>query len=192
MKTENLQDDLWARVDHPGYKGHYCPRKLAGALLAELGNRRDRDYPWKHGEGEISPASEGSLDLRGMIMVDRPIEKIKIDTLTLSIPSQNFAEFLRELKFVHKRVFADGQEHYKIHGDYSCVVFTPEQRDEVLKAMDEMLPAVKERAEKADREFSRRLDEVNSGGVRVVSQNDKYSKNAPKRVKLGEPKKENN
>lgn len=191
MKTDDLQSELWAWVTMPGYKGHYCPRKLAGALAVDLTNRRDRDYPEHDGEAAITPVSEGMIDLPGMIMTDRPIEKIKIDTLALSIPSQDYAEFARELKFVHKRVFADGQEYYKIHGWRVCVVFTPEQRDLVLGAMADMLPGVKERAEAADREFSRRLDQANEkGGALVVSHRDKYSKNAP--IKVPVPKKENN
>ncbi len=190
MKTENLQEELWAFVFVPGYKGHYCPRALAASLNADLEARRQRDHADADGDPDMKSVIEGGIDLPGMIMVDRPIEKIKIDTFTLSIPSQDFAEFTRELAFVHKRVFADGKEYYKIHGWLQCVVFTPEQRDLVLNAMREMLPAVKERAEKADREFSRRMDEINRGGVQVLSHRDKYSKNAPKRVPV--PKKEDN
>lgn len=190
MKTENLQDVMWAWVEHPGYKGHYCPKKLAGSLLADLQKRRDRDYPHKGGDGNIEPVDEGGIDLPGMIMADRPIEKLKIDTFTLSIPSQDFAEFTRELGFVHKRVFSDGQAYYKIHGWMQCVVFTPEQRDLVLTEMKAMLPDVKKRADEADKEFSRRLDVLNAGEVKVISARDKHSKNAPKRIPA--PKKENN
>lgn len=189
MKTENLQDELWAWVEHPGYKGHYCPRKLAAPLLAELGNRRNRDYPERGGDGKIEPISEGGIDLPGMIMVDRPIEKIKIDTFTLSMPSQDFHEFFRELKFVHKRAFADGQEYYKIHGWLQCVVLTPEQRDLVLQAMADMLPDVLRRGEEADKEFSRRMRELNKGGAQVISHRDKES---PYVKRVPAPKKENN
>jgi hypothetical protein len=190
MKTEDLQSELWARVHVSTYKDHYCPRKLAAALLTDLQARGERDHHDYDDESHIEPCSEGGIDLPGMIMTDRPIEKVKIDTFTLSIPSQDFREFARELAFVHKRVFSDGQEYYKIHGWRMCVVFTPEQRDMVLAEMQRMLPEVEARADAADREFSRRMDEVNKGGVRVLSARDKYSKNAPKRVPA--PKKENN
>jgi hypothetical protein len=190
MKTEDLQDKLWAWVSMPGYKGHYCPKKLAAALAADLTQRRDRDHPECEGEFSIEAVEDGFIDLPGMCMVDRPIEKLKIDTFRLEIPSQDFGEFLWELAHVHKRVFADGQEYYKFHGWRACVVVTPEQRDLLLQSMTDMLPQVKERAEAADREFSRRMDEINKGGVKVLSHRDKYSKNAPQKVPV--PKKENN
>jgi hypothetical protein len=189
MQAENLENELWTWVSMPGYKGHYCPKKLAAALAADLTNRRDRDHADCEGDAEIAPANEGGIDLPGMCMVDRPIEKIKIDTFTLSIPSQDFGEFARELLYVHKRTFADGQEYYKIHGWRACVVFTPEQRDLVLKAMDDMAKEVKERADTADKEFSRRMREINKNGPVVVSHRDKESPYV-KRVPV--PKKENN
>jgi hypothetical protein len=190
MKTEDLQSELWAYVRVPAYKAHYCPRKLAAPLAAALETRWKNDHSDEDGPVNIDPCNEGMIDLPGMIMIDRPMEKLKIDTFTLHIPSQDYWEFARELGFVHKRVFGDGQEYYKIHGRSTCVVFTPEQRDLVLAEMKAMLPDVKKRAEEADREFSRRMDKLNEGEVRVVSARDKYSKNAPKRVPA--PKKENN
>jgi DNA-binding sugar fermentation-stimulating protein len=54
-------------------------------------------------------------------------------------------------------------------------VFTPDQRDLVLKTMAEMYPEVESKAEKADKEFSRRMREINKNGVKVVSHRDKES-----------------
>ena len=190
MKTENLQEVLWAYVWVPAYKPHFVPKRLAAALVADLQERCRQDHPEHVSEDVILEArDEGGIDLPGMIMMDRPIEHIKIDTFKLAMPSQDFTEFLRELALAPKRMFAGGQEYYKIHGWRVCMVFTPEQRELMLKAMEEMLDDVEKRAEAADKEFSRRLREINKDGVRVISHRDKES---PHVKRVAAPKKENN
>lgn len=187
MKTDDLTDYLWAFVWVTGYKPHFCPKKLANGLLADLSGR-EHDTP---GDGlifKVEGTDSGGIDLPGMCMVDRPYEEIKIDTFKLSIPSQDFTHFVRALFEAPERMFADGEKYYKIHGWMHCIVFTPEQRDMVLKAMEEMLPEAARKAEEADREFSRRMEEINRDGVKVISHRDKYSKDAPKKVTMNQEK----
>jgi hypothetical protein len=191
MKTENLEDNLWAFAWVGGYKPHFVPKRLTAALVAELEMRQQRDYPECGGEGstQVEPRESGVIDLPGMCMVDRPHEEIKIDTFKLSIPSQDFKVFLRELALAPKRKFSDGQEYYKIHGWRVCVVFTLQQRDLVLHAMEEMLNSAEKRGNDADEEFSRRMAEINKDGPRVISHRDKKS---PYVKKVPKPPKENN
>lgn len=191
MKTENLQEELWAFAWVGGYKPHFVPRRLTAALVSDLEERaRAKNYDTNYeGGSKVEPRADGCIDLPGMCMVDRPYEEIKIDTFKLSIPSQDFSVFVAELAHAPLRKFADGQEYYKIHGWRVCVVFTPQQRDMVLQAMEEMLPAAKERCDAADKEFSRRMREINKDGPRVISHRDKES---PHVKRVSAPKKENN
>jgi hypothetical protein len=161
---------------------------VVAAIIQDLTTREHEE----EGAGEVvdvSGTDTGWCDRPGMIMVDRPIEKIKIDTFHLDIPSQDFQYFVRKLIDAPERTTPDGQKYYKIHGWLHCVVFTPDQRDIVLQTMAEMWPEVEAKADKADKEFSRRMREINKNGVKVISHRDKESPHV-KRVR--KPKKENN
>jgi hypothetical protein len=175
MKTEaDLTDFLWAFVWVTGYKAHFVPKQLVMGIVQDLTSREHEE----EGAGEvfeIKGVDAGFVDRPGMIMVDRPVEKIKIDTFHLDIPSQDFQYFGKKLLKAELRQLPDGQKYYKIHGWLHCVVFTPDQRDLVLKTMAEMYPEVESKAEKADKEFSRRMREINKNGVKVVSHRDKES-----------------
>jgi hypothetical protein len=174
MKTDDLTDFLWAFVWVLGYKPHFVPKSLVMGLIQDLAGREHEE----EGAGEvyeIKGINRGGCDRPGMVMVDRPFEKIRIDTFDLELPSQDFEYFANKLFKTHERKLPTGERYYKIHGWMQCVMFTPEQRDMVLKAMEEMLPDVRKRADDADREFSRRLREINKDGVKVISHRDKES-----------------
>lgn len=161
----DLNGKLWAKVKPSGWKIHAVPASLLEGLLQDARER---------GHTEITFAPAGTedimIDLPGMCMVDRTYQEIRIDTLSLSIPTTDFTVFFNELGQAPKRKFANGQEYYKIHGWLACVVFTPEQRDLVLKSMTELMPVVSEAARKEDEEFERRLAQVNKQSpVKVVA-----------------------
>lgn len=188
MKTDDLTDFLWAFVWVTGYKPHFVPKKLVTSLVGDLTTREHEE----EGAGEVYEVrgvETGGCDRAGMIMVDRPYEKIKIDTFSLEFPSQDFEHFMLRLFKAPERKFQNGDRYYKIHGWLHCVMFTPEQRDLVLKAMEEMLPAVREKADAADKEFSRRMREINKDGVKVISHRDKES---PHVKRVPRPKKDRN
>jgi hypothetical protein len=168
IEVEELEDATWVRVMSGGFKTHFCPSGMAGALIADLAARG------AEGEAKTDGVLEGLIDLPGMIMMDRPLERIEIDGFTLIIPSQDFTYFVDELaNKAPVRKFADGQEYHKIHGWMVCVVMTPAQRQAVLEKMDELLPEASRRGDEADDEFSRRMSEINKDGVKVVSMRDK-------------------
>jgi hypothetical protein len=186
MKTENLTPGSWVHImfeskEH-AFKAHYCPSVLAAALLADAASRNSA-------ASEVKETAEGWIELPGMCMVDRPIEEIETGGFRLCIPTQDFAHFGARLMDAPVRKFADGKEYHKIHGWHSCIVFTPEQREEVLAKMDGMLDAVQKRAEEADEEFSRRMAQINKDGPRVISARDK---NSPYVKRVPEPAKDNN
>jgi hypothetical protein len=190
METEaDLSDFLWAFVWIAGYKVHFVPKKLVADVISDLQNREHEE----EGAGEIvelKGVESGWCDRPGMIMTDRPIEHIRIDTFTLDIPSQDFQYFARKLQKAQERRFPSGEKYYKIHGWLHCVVFTPDQRKLLLQTMKEMWPGVHERAEAADKEFSRRMRELNKADPekpKVISHRDKES---PYIKKIPKPKKE--
>lgn len=168
IEIEELDDSSWVRIMMGGFKTHFCPSGMAGALIADLAARGAEGEPMTDG------TLQGLIDLPGMIMVDRPLEKIEIDGFTLVIPSQDFTYFVDELaNKAPVRTFADGQQYHKIHGWMVCVVMTPEQREAVLARMEELLPEASKRGDEADDEFSRRMAEINKDGEKVVSWRDK-------------------
>lgn len=168
IEVEELDDASWVRVMMGGYKTHFCPSGMTAGLIADLTARGAEGSPQTDG------VLQGLIDLPGMIMQDRPLERIEIDGFTLIVPSQDFTYFMDELaNKAPLRKFADGQEYHKIHGWMVCVVMTPAQRERVLARMEELLPEAKKRGDEADEEFSRRIAEINKGGTKVVSWRDK-------------------
>ena len=187
MEVVDLKDNLWARLFMNGWKPHFVPRSLLQGLMDD-GERR------RHPFDNVEPADKGFIDLPGMIMLDRTHQTIKIDTFELTIPTQDFEYYYRELKDGPKRTFTStGQEYYKIHGWIHCAVFTVEQRDLLVKTMGEMLETVKVQAKKEDDEFTRRLREINKDGVKVVSPKDPESmKGVVEKVLVSPPNNEKN
>jgi len=174
METD-LTGFLWARVHILGYKVHFVPKSLVPDIVADLQSREHED-PLAGEVEEIEGVDHGGCDRPGMIMTDRPWETIKIDTFRLEIPTQDFEYFAKKLFKAPARKGPSGSTYYKIHGWIHCVVFTQEMRDLVLGAMAEMLDEVRERADAADREFSRRLRVLNENSpVKVISHRDKES-----------------
>jgi hypothetical protein len=160
----------WALIFATGFKSHYCSLQMITGFISDYQSRvTDGDVY------EIRDVEKGGIDLPGMIMSDRPVEHIEIDeNFTLSIPSQDFEHFYNELAMGKSRKFQTGQEYFKIHGWLSCVIFSSEQREKVLKKMSEMLSDIKKRADEADEEFSRRLKRCNEKSkVKYTSHRDK-------------------
>lgn len=187
MDVVDLSGSLWGFMLSSGWKGHFCPTSLMAELI-EDSNRRGHEL------GILEQASKGFIDMPGMIMTDRSHETIRIDTFDLTIPTQDYEYFYMELKKGPKRKFPSGQEYYKIHGWLVCVVFTPEQRDMILAAMKERLEnGVKERAKAEDEEFTRRIQSINSDGVKIISPRDRDSlKDHVKKVLVSPPNNEKN
>lgn len=170
---ENLSDSSWVRVMVPGFKLHFCPAEMADDLVTDL-IERVADHSVSRSDVQVEGAVGGLIDLPGMIMMDRPIEKFDIDGFTLEIPSQDFWFIVGELeRGAPLRTFASGHKYHKIHGWMVCVVMTPEQRTDLLARMEKETPDIQERAAKADEEFSLRLKQINKDTVRIVSWRDK-------------------
>lgn len=161
MKTELLCDSLWASVYVTGYKIHYAPRALVAGLVTDLELRQSLEYPSSSDcETIIKEEKDGLLDLPGMCMIDRPMERIIIDTFKVIIPSQHFRFFYDKLNDSNEQTLKDGRKCYKMHGWLSSVVFTRDQRAMVLQEMKEMMPRVDKRVLIADEEFNRRVKEL--------------------------------
>lgn len=180
--VENLQDSTWVCVMVPGFKTHFCPADMAADLEADLIQRLS-DGSVGHEHVDVSGAVGCLIDLPGMIMMDRPIEKFAIDDFTLEIPSQDFWYIADELeRGAPLRTFASGRKYHKIHGWMVCVVMTPEHRADLLTRMEKKTPEIQERAAAADEEFSLRLKQINKDRVRVVSWRDKANRKSPEEL----------
>lgn len=173
---DDTKGAAWAVVRQPGAKIHYCHRDFAADLAADLLRRFGE-------ETSVEGAEVAFIDLPGMCMSDRPMEKVEIDGTVLEIPSQDFEYYRARLDRAPLRRFVSGREYFKIHGRSTCIVLSPEQKALMAERMDAIMDEVLKRADEADDEFSRRLEEVNRrGSARVVSWRDKkFSEHFSKR-----------
>lgn len=186
MKIDNIENDLWTLIDcMPGsYKLHVCPKRLGTALITDLCER----YFTKSGDEldtsniVVKPISKIIVDLPGMCMTDRPYELIKLDTLSISIPSQDFQMIFDHALNLKMREFSNGEKYFKLHGWNVCVVFTLKQFELLIEAMGDMLSTANLKADIANEEFSDRIDEINkkSNSIKVLSYRNSNNINVPK------------
>jgi hypothetical protein len=162
MKTDNLAPGSWAFVLFGGYKAHFCPSNLVGDLVADIEGRGGETI-------EVKQVDQGGADLPGIVLAHRSWEDIDLGGFKLGFPTQDFEHFVAELERSSIRKFSSGKEYHKIHGWMHCVILTPEQRTTVLKAMAEMLPDVRKRAEEEDRLFLEAMERVNKDKPRAFS-----------------------
>lgn len=110
------------------------------------------------------------LDMPGMAMMDRSYQILKVDGLTISIPSQDFSCFFEMLRGTKPQILPGALSCIKLRGWMSGLVMTEDMAREVRDKMSELLPSVKLLEEKEDKEFARRIKEVNKEKTFVVSE----------------------
>jgi hypothetical protein len=162
MRIDNLESGAWALIMFDTFKAHFCPGELAADLIADIVGRSGNVV-------SMERASEGGIDLPGIVLANRRWEDIPLDGFNLGFPAQDFEHFMAELEAAPERRFANGRGYHKIHGWLHCVVLTPGQRETVLGAMAAILPEVRIRAEEENRKFLEAMGRVNADKVRAVS-----------------------
>ena len=88
-----------------------------------------------------------------------------IGEFKFSVPTQDFEIFLDKLRHAPLRKFSDGQEYFKIHGFYHCLVLMPDQKDRLLGLMNSMAAEVSRKADRADRDLMSRVQCLHEKGV---------------------------
>lgn len=112
------------------------------------------------------PTAKAFIDNRGMMMVDRTVQTLELDGLTIEIPSQDFSDFCYQLKFARSEHLDDQTVVWKLRGWLCGLVLTGMLRHALLDLMEDRLPAVELIAQEENAEFLRRVDSM---GGRVVS-----------------------
>lgn len=156
----------WRFLLIEGWKGHFVPEHLAAELIDDAIARGHDSFALD------VPKDTAFIDLPGMVMVDRKLQTINVGDLPLEIPVSDFGTFLNHLKKLKPRVFAGGQTYRKLHGWLHCIVIPEASYTKMVLDMTTMLPAVEIMADQENKEFVRRLDEVNKDGVKVISHRD--------------------
>ena len=142
-----------------GVKTHFIPEAIANEIVNELKDRFNT-------ECKIYDTRESAwIDMPGMIMVDRTIEKFDLgDGSGFNFPTEDFDIIYERLKSAETRYTKDtGTCYYKVHGWIQCVVLTSVQRRVLLKQLDAQSHDLKAKALAQKLEFTRRLNEVNKG-----------------------------
>jgi hypothetical protein len=164
---------LWESIFIPGIKLHVSLSKFIDPIKDDLHYQYGGDFS----ECDIEEVDSILIDYPGMIMMDRTLETIKLDTLKIKIPSTDFGSILFDLKSSPARYFTNDEVYYKLKGYTVCLVLTKDQRDALMKSMEEALPDVRVRAEKDIAEFEKRLSGINKGKEKIVSDRLKKGRN---------------
>lgn len=156
----------WTGILMGGWKFHFVPDSLLGGIMQDANRRGHTDVHVQEARNQCE------LDLGGMLMLGRSVQKVHVDGFELRVPSQDFSVIHDELLHSPLRMTVDGLPYYKIHGAYCCVVLTPEQRQRVIEEWDRIAPEAEAQAEADQQEFLRRLDQINKDGVKIISARD--------------------
>lgn len=164
-----LTDQSWR------WKGHVVDADLVHEIEMDLHDRSGArgESPTFLIEDQVD---EVCFDLPGMIWTGRSYRTIDVDGMNLKIPSQDFYEILAQVKLLPKRATPSGADYYKLHGWRFCVVFTHFQRLDLIKAMEEQMPAAEAEAEHDNKRFVEQLE----GAPNVVSARAELIKKAQK------------
>ena len=153
---------FWLMDSSGRCKSHALPETLSAAIIDDLQGRDFLiDYTTKETE-------EFCIDMPGMCMVDRSYHTFEIDGVSISIPSSEVSIFHEKLGRREERI-ADGKPYYKLHGWLCCIVFTPDQREQMLSAMLAALPECEAIESAENAEFNSRMDKINKDKVRVIT-----------------------
>jgi hypothetical protein len=129
----------WILDGEHNYKGHVVSENLATCLVNELiGRSAAEGYT---GDFSNEPL-DGSphFDAPGMIWIGRSVRTISFGELVMEVPSEDWYYTYSKLKVAPVRYFGT-EPYYKIHSWRFCVVFDPDQRQAVLKQMEDQMDA---------------------------------------------------
>ena len=162
---------------------HIVPTNLVSLFIQDINKR----YPWAEIK-EIKPIEKAWMDNGGMVMSNRTYQEIDLgNSLTMIIPTIDFELHLEYIKKLEKR-FWGKVEHFKIFNAYNAVIVPYEEFEILIDKMEQMLFNVTILAKKEEKEFLDRLNTINAGQVRIISDRDP----AVKARLNGKPFRENN
>lgn len=120
IDASSTNDCDWFEVSTNTLKKHFVHKCLLPSLLVDL---EVRDGVVVTKATNYCPVEFG----RGLMLVGRPMENVKIDVLHLCMPSKDIGEALDTARKLEVREFSDGKEYFKFKHSWNCVVFTTAQ-----------------------------------------------------------------
>ena len=148
------------------WKGHVVSDALAAKLKTEL-TQRSKEQP-EFQEKDLTPDDEVFFDLPGICLAERSMRHLTVDGMTMHVPSQDLDSVLYDLRLLQPRTFADGTPYYKLHGWRFCVVFTPEEREAMLTAMEAQREEANREADADDKRFVETINQINERAGRTA------------------------
>ena len=153
----------WYHIWCDGAKNHFVHSSLLEGL------RQDLNLRFNNGIYKEDLTERVWYDLPGMILAGRSYEKLQLDGVEFEVASQNFRLLYERLCLMKEREFSDGKKYYKVHGWLHCLVLTPEQRDVLLKYMEEELPRVQKTADTENDEFVSSIKKAVMAGANIIT-----------------------
>ncbi len=118
----------WRWVKFDGAKPHMVPLDLYDDIVRDL---ESRGCPLS----EAKTSDRMTIDMPGMVCVDRPWEEFDLDGLRLEVPSEDVSMFLSLCRGLSERVTHTGRSYRKLHGFLRCLVLTPAQLEELTELL---------------------------------------------------------
>jgi len=137
----------WMLVRARDLKNHYVHKCLYSQLVADLESRGYHIY-------DSTPTVSTRFELPvAVYFASRPEEHLKIDVLSITIPSRDVEITMHNLMSLPERTFHDDKEYFKLKCERTCIVMTPDQRDAFALALQSLVV----RANKREDAFFERL-----------------------------------
>lgn len=96
---------------------------------------------------EFKKVESLTLDEPGPIFADRPYEIVRLDSLKISIPSEDVKSILTVLRELPRRKFKDGVSYFKLKTWNSCLIMNEIQKDSLETGLESLLDRAQIRAE---------------------------------------------
>jgi hypothetical protein len=146
----------WFRLLFDRATNHIAPASVLDRLVAEMTGRKHPliNVVEKYGPVnavQVGPnpklITEWGIDIGGSCHTGRPIEVFLIEGLALSMPSEDTALILADLRACPRRTFDDGTAYLKLHAAHCAMVMRADDRDALVDQIVARLPAADERSE---------------------------------------------
>jgi len=143
----------WMLVRAQGLKDHYVHKCIFSNLVASL---ESYGYPVIDSVQTKAARHEEPC----LLNVDgRPEEHVKIDVLSITIPSRDVEVAMNRLISLPIGKFKGGQEYFRLNSTQTCIILTPEQRSAFCSALASLVDRAKSRDSKFFENLKREQDD---------------------------------
>lgn len=120
-------------------KFHFVHKRLIANLCVDL---QDRGFTLS----DIDEVDSIFVDEPGMIAMDRPLETLKMDSLKITVPSEDISSIYERVSELESRYFKDGTRYFKLKTYNVCLIMDESQKTYLERTLESMIEKAEKKA----------------------------------------------